>query len=139
MTLEIKLSELRQDFLKLRGDSMAIYNKILAYGSSYPQIDKSLFKESDLVHGCQSQMFLKSKFENNHLYFSIYSDALISKGIAAILVKIFNEETPEVVLRAKPSFLAELGIISGLSVSRSNGALALFTHMQKCALATLTR
>lgn len=125
-------------FLPLGEDSMAIYKMILEIGGNYKGPDISQFQHTDVVKGCQSLMYLKSKSSNGKIYFDIYSDALVSKGIATILINVYSGETPETILQTKPHFLKDLNIAESLSPSRSNGALALFTKMQQASIYHLT-
>ncbi|MCH9630400.1 MAG: Cysteine desulfuration protein SufE [Chlamydiia bacterium] len=139
MTLSDNIDSLKKDFLPIQSDSIAIYKKILEIGNQYKGPDITQFQHSDTVKGCQSLMYMKSRHAEGKIYFDIFSDALISKGVAAILVSAYSGETPETILKNKPSFLKDLGITESLSPSRSNGALALFTKMQQSAIYHLTK
>ena len=110
------------------------YEKIIELGHSltpYPEI----FKTSQyLVKGCQSLLYLKTSFKENHMYFEAFSNALISAGLAALLIFIYNEETPQVLFKCPPTVLKELKILDYLSPSRANGLRSLYLRMQKEAL-----
>lgn len=138
MSLEHNIKKLNDLFTPLKGNTEAIYKLILEFGSNYTHLPPSEFHPEHIVKGCQSLMYLKSKIDNNRMYFDIYSDALISKGIAALLVSVYSGQSPETLLKSKPDFLKEFGIIDSLSPSRSNGALSLFTKMQQSAIFYLT-
>ena len=114
------------------------YQKIIELGrnlSPYPSIDKT---PEHLVKGCQSTMYLRSYLKEAKIYFEAYSEALISAGLAALLLSVYQEESPEVILKCPPLFLEELGLHTALSPSRSNGLSSLFLRMKQEALKALT-
>jgi cysteine desulfuration protein SufE len=88
----------------------------------------------NLVEGCQSKLYLHGSFKEGVLEFSIDSDALISKGLAAVLLMLYDKESPEIIIKHPPTVLAELGIFSSLSPTRVNGLKSLYLKMQKIAL-----
>jgi cysteine desulfuration protein SufE len=88
----------------------------------------------NLVEGCQSKLYLHATYTNNGLKFEVDSDALISKGLAAILLTLYNEESPEDIIKHPPSILAELDIFASLSPTRAHGLKSLYLKMQKIAL-----
>lgn len=110
------------------------YELIIALGKKLPPMD-SLHKTSQhLVDGCQSKLYLYASLENGKLKFEMDSDALISKGLAAILFHLYNNEPPEHIIKYPPTVLSELNIFASLSPTRSHGLKSLFTKMQKIAL-----
>jgi cysteine desulfuration protein SufE len=110
------------------------YEKIIELGrelTPYP----ALFKTPDrLVKGCQSTMYLYAELTQGKIHFHAFSEALISAGLAALLLAVYNGETPDVILTCPPRFLEELGVHDSLSPSRSNGLASLFQRMKKEAL-----
>jgi cysteine desulfuration protein SufE len=86
------------------------------------------------VSGCQSILYLYSRLENGKLFFQASADALISAGLAALLIHVYSGETPETILRTPPSFLTDLGIFASLSPSRSNGLAHIHQRMKRDAL-----
>lgn len=113
------------------------YQKIMELGKNlppYPSIDKT---PEYLVKGCQSTMYLCSYLKEAKMYFNIYSEALISAGLAALLLFVYQEEFPEVILKCPPLFLEEIGLYTSLSPSRSNGLSSLFLQMKQEALKAL--
>ncbi len=87
-----------------------------------------------LVKGCQSEMYLHATLQNDKIQFLAYSEALISAGIASLLLAVYHDEPPEAVLSCPPTFLEKLGILSSLSPGRSNGLASLFHRMKQEAL-----
>lgn len=112
----------------------SIYKKIIELGRDLPLPAPTLKDDKNLVSGCQSLMYLSAELSEGKLYFSAWSDALISAGLAMILLKAYNGMTPQELLAQPPSFLKELGLLSSLSPSRSNGVISLFNKMKALSL-----
>jgi len=108
-----------------------IYQQIMQLGRELAPFDSSWKVERNLVTGCQSMMYLKTIEREGLLIFYAHSDALISKGLAAIMIDVYSNQSPEWILTNKPTFLEELGIIGILTPTRSNGVLSLYQKMQK--------
>lgn len=110
------------------------YEKIIELGRSqlpFPPEDKT---PENLVKGCQSIMYLKSRLENGRVFFIANSDALISAGLAAILLQVYNGETPETILKCPPNYLEDLGISASLTPNRANGLYSIHLRMKQDAL-----
>lgn len=113
------------------------YEKIIELGRSlqaYPTECKTL---DHLVKGCQGTMYLSTELKDGMVLFRAFSEALISAGLAALLIEIYNDEPPEAVLACPPAVLEDLGIHGSLSPSRSNGLSSLFQRMKQEALKLL--
>jgi cysteine desulfuration protein SufE len=111
-----------------------IYQKMIEIGKELPLLPESARSVETQVHGCQSLMYLSSTSQNGKIYFNCYSDALISKGLAALLIKAFDGESADLILTTNPCFLQELGIPSALSPSRANGLFQIHLKMKQEAL-----
>jgi cysteine desulfuration protein SufE len=122
------------ELFSLCSNSQMKYEKIIDLGRRLPPYPVDLKTVDRLVKGCQSQMYLSAVLNNGKIHFSAYSEALISLGLAALLLAVYNDEPPEAVLNCPPSFLEELGIHDSLSPGRSNGLASLFLRMKKEAL-----
>jgi len=110
------------------------YEKIIELGRQlpfFPQQDKT---PENFVKGCQSTMYLTSKLENGLVHFAAESDALISAGLAAILLQVYEGETPETILKCPPTYLDELGISASLTPNRANGLYSIHLRMKQDAL-----
>lgn len=110
------------------------YQKIIAMGRqlpAYPEGDKIPDK---IVAGCQSTMYLSAELKDGRMQFLAHSEALISAGLAALLIKVYEEEPPEVILKCPPRFLETIGIQNSISPSRANGLFSLFLKMKQEAL-----
>ncbi len=110
------------------------YQKIIELGKSVPEILPKNKVDGNIVSGCQSIVYLHSELIEEKIYFTAHSEALISRGLAALLIMCYNAEPPETLLKCKPLFLEELGISASLSPGRSNGLSSMLLRMQKDAL-----
>lgn len=93
----------------------------------------------NLVKGCQSTMYLHAELVGNVIHFTADSDALISAGLAAILIQVYSGETPETVLTCPPEYLETLGISASLTPSRANGLYSIHLKMKQEALKLLMK
>ena len=110
------------------------YDKIIELGRSLPTFPTEDKTPENFVKGCQSTMYLTSKLEDGKVLFAAESDALISAGLAAILLLAYNGESPETILKCPPSYLEELGISASLTPNRANGLYSIHLRMKQDAL-----
>jgi len=135
-TCEKKQQSLKDLFLSI--DSIdAKYEKIMEMGKNLNPLDPADKTEENKVAGCQSTMYLKSSFNGSSVHFLAESNALISSGLAALLLAVFDQEDPETILKCPPHFLEEIGITSLISPNRANGLFSLHLLMKQRALAFL--
>lgn len=131
---DTKQQQIKEIFASLTTPE-AKYEKIIQLGRNLPDLDSSLKIEKNLVQGCQSQMYLITKLQENKISFTAFSDALISSGLAYLLTTAYNKQPPEIILKEPPLFLEELGLFSLLSPIRSNGLKSLYLKMKQDTLA----
>lgn len=110
------------------------YEKIIELGRQLPHYPSEFKTLQRRVAGCQSEMYLHTSMKGDKIQFQIFSEALISAGLAALLLYVYHDEPPEVILTCPPLFLDELGIHDSLSPGRSNGLSSLFLRMKQEAL-----
>lgn len=110
------------------------YKKIIEFGRQMPALLREYKVETNFVKGCQSLMYMRSFFKEGHVYFEAESDALISSGLAAILIQVYSGETPEAILKCPPDYLEDLGISASLTPSRANGLYSIHLRMKQDAL-----
>lgn len=115
-------------------DEAMTYRRIIELGRQMDKLPDEAKTEANLVKGCQSTLYLSSKFEDGKVYFETESDALISSGLAALLVKVYSGETPEAILKCPPDFLEELGITASVTPNRANGLYSVHLRMKQDAL-----
>jgi cysteine desulfuration protein SufE len=126
-----------KDLFRLCATPEEKYQKIIALGKTLPPYP-SIYKAPEYqVKGCQSIMYLHSSLKDGKMCFAVYSEALISAGLAALLLSVYQDEPPEVILKCPPSFLEQLELHTALSPSRSSGLSSLFLHMKQEALKAL--
>ena len=104
--------------------------KVIERGQALPLLAKEEHIEKYRIAGCQSLLYLKTSLQEEKLLFSAYSNALISLGLAALLIEIYQEEVPEVVLHCPPKVLTEIGMTSSLTPGRMQGVNSLYARMR---------
>jgi cysteine desulfuration protein SufE len=134
MTIEEKQEALIEEFA-LFDDWMEKYEYMIDLGKSLPLIDPSLKTEEKLIKGCQSKVWLHSEFKDGKIVFTADSDAIITKGIVAILVSIFSNEKPESIVKADLGFIDDIGLKEHLSPTRANGLVSMVKQMKLYAVA----
>ena len=125
--------ELVQDF-DLFEDWSDKYEYIIALGKELSEMKKEDKVEDNLVRGCQSQVWLKAIEKNGKVYFEADSDAIISKGICALLVKVFDGQPALEIVKNNLSFIDKIGLKEHLSPNRSNGLVAMVKKIKAYAL-----
>ena len=115
-------------------DRESVYKRIIEIGREQAPLSESSKTPENLVHGCQSRVYLEAKFDGATLKLTAESDALISQGLAALLTLVYNGEPPEAILKCPPGHLEALNIPSALTPSRSNGLSAIYLHIKQQAL-----
>ncbi len=133
MTLEEKQQEIIQDFA-IFDDWMEKYEYIIELGKELPIIEESKKTEDRLIIGCQSQVWLDSKMENGKMRFYADSDAIITKGIIGLLIRVLDNEKPEDIARVDLHFIREIGLQEHLSITRSNGLVSMIKKIKMSAL-----
>ena len=115
-------------------DWMEKYEFIIELGkvvNLIPEQDKS---DDLLIEGCQSRVWLKSEFNNGQMYYFADSDAIITKGIISLLIKVMNSETPRTIAKEKLFFIEKIGLQEHLSPTRANGLLEMVKRMKMDAI-----
>jgi len=131
-----KQNEVKKFFASCK-TSEAKYEKIIEIGKSCAKLDHSFKTEENKVPGCQSIMYLHSRFEEGKVFFQTESDALISQGLGMLLTKVYSGESPETILKYPPSYIEELQIVQSLTPSRANGLASIYIQMKQRALMCL--
>ena len=138
MTIADKEEQIINEFT-LFDDWMDKYNYIIDLGKSLPMIDEKLKTESNLIKGCQSRVWLSAEFDGKVINFTGDSDAVITKGIANLLVRTLSGHTPDEILEADMDFVNKIGLKEHLSPTRSNGLVSMIKQMKLYALAYKTK
>ena len=116
-------------------DWMDRYQLLIDMGSSQQPLDEKYKTEQNLIDGCQSRVWLQADLVDHRLHFTAESDALIVKGIVALLIRVLSDHTPQEILDADLYFIERIGLKDHLSPTRSNGLLAMVKQMKLYALA----
>ena len=132
MTIEHIQNELIEEFSFFE-DWTQRYEYLIELGKSLPLIDEQYKTENCLIKGCQSQVWLHAKKQGNELVFTADSDAIITKGIVALLIRVFSHQTPENILNADVSFIYKIGLKDHLSPTRANGLVSMIQQMKQYA------
>ena len=120
-------------------DWMDKYNYLIEMGKTCPVIDERDKTENNLIKGCQSRVWLNAEYSNGKVSYKADSDAVITKGIASLLIRALSEQAPDEILNADLGFLDKIGLKEHLSPNRSNGLTAMVKQMKLYALAFKTK
>jgi len=134
MTIDEIQQEIVEEFSGFE-DWMDKYAYLIEIGNEMTPIDAKYKVESNLIRGCQSRVWLHQEFTEGKIKFEAESDALIVKGLVALLLRIYSDRTPKEILESEPRFIDEIGLRQHLSPTRSNGLLAMVKQMKLYALA----
>ncbi len=132
------LNETQKDIVEefsIFEDWLDRYNYLIELGNDLPAIDPQYRTNEYLINGCQSKVWLHAELVDEKIEFRADSDAIIVKGIVALLVKVLNGRTPAEILENELFFIEEIGLKQNLSPTRSNGLLAMVKKMKLYALA----
>jgi len=134
MTIQAIQQDIIEEFA-LFDDWMQKYEYMIDLGKTLPLIDTSLKTDDRLIKGCQSKVWLNAKVENNKVVFTADSDAIITKGIIAILIRAFSNQSPKDIIEADTSFIDEIGLKEHLSLTRANGLVSMIKQLKLYAVA----
>ena len=131
-TIEEAENEIIEEF-ELFDDWMDKYNYIIELGKSLPLIDPQYKDEAHLIPGCQSQVWLHAELSDGRLIFRADSDAIITKGIINLLIRVLSGHTPQEIAAAPLAYIDKIGIKEHLSPTRSNGLVSMIEQIRKYA------
>lgn len=129
MTIAETQQEIISEF-SLFEDWMDKYNYLIDMGKDMPKIDERFKTNNHLISGCQSRVWLHSNLIEGKIYFTADSDAVITKGIVNLLIRVFSGHTPEEILEANTYFIDKIGLKEHLSPTRSNGLVSMLKQMK---------
>lgn len=111
------------------------YEYIIELGKSVPEIGDAGRREDNLIKGCQSRVWLDCREEGGRLYFRADSDAIITKGIISLLIRVYGGHTPQEILESDLSFIGKIGLQENLSPTRANGLVSMIRQIRAYAAA----
>jgi len=129
MTIAETQQEIISEF-SMFDDWMDKYNYLIEMGKDMPKIDERYKTNNHLISGCQSRVWLHSELKEGKISFTADSDAVITKGIVNLLIRVFSGHTPEEVLEANTDFIDQIGLKEHLSPTRSNGLVSMLKQMK---------
>ena len=133
-TINEKQDEIIDEFSGF-DDWLDRYQLLIDLGGEQPSLDEQYKTDNNLIEGCQSRVWLQADYIDGKVFFRAESDALIVKGIVALLIKVYSGHTPEEILSSDLYFVEAIGLKEHLSPTRSNGLLSMIKQMRLYALA----
>ncbi|MCW8309727.1 MULTISPECIES: SufE family protein [Sphingobacterium] len=134
MTINEIQDELIEDFA-FYTDWMEKYEYIIQLGKEVPLIDEQYKTDEYIIKGCQSKVWLYPEMKDGKVYFTADSDAIITKGLVSLMVKVLSGHTPKEIVEAELYFVDQIGLKEHLSPTRANGLLSMIKQMKLYALA----
>ena len=136
------INEVQEEIVEefsLFDDWMQRYEYMIELGKSLPLIDKQFKTDDNFIKGCQSKVWVHADLEEDKLVFTADSDAIITKGIIAILIRVFSHQHPDAILEADTSFIDKIGLKEHLSPTRANGLVSMIKQLKMYAIAFKTQ
>lgn len=138
MTIQEKQNEVIDEFAMF-DDWMQRYEYMIELGKSLPLIDENYKIDENLIKGCQSKVWVHAELQGDKLLFTADSDAIITKGIVAILIRVFSDQHPSQIIEADTQFIDEIGLKEHLSPTRANGLVSMIKQLKMYAIAYQTQ
>ena len=138
MTIQEIQEEIVDEF-SMFDDWMERYEYIIELGKSLPLINEDFKTEENIIKGCQSKVWVHGEEHNGNIVFTADSDAILTKGIIAILIRVFSNQNPQNILDANTDFRDEIGLKEHLSPTRANGLVSMIKQIKMYALAFQAR
>lgn len=134
MSIEEIESEIIEEF-EMFEDWMQRYEHLIDLGKSMPMIEEKHKTEDKLIKGCQSQVWMHSELKDGKIVYTADSDAIITKGMVALMIRVLSNHTPQEIIDSKLDFIEKIGLTKHLSPTRSNGLLSMIKQMKLDAIA----
>lgn len=138
MTIQEKQEEIIDEFSMFE-DWMQRYEHMIELGKSLPLIDEKYKIDENLIKGCQSKVWVHAELNGDKLNFTADSDAVITKGIVALLIRVYSNEHPSAIIDADTQFIDEIGLKEHLSPTRANGLVSMIKQLKMYAIAYQTQ
>lgn len=134
MTIDEIQKEIIEEF-SVFDEWMDKYSYLIDLGKDLPLIDDEHKTDSQLITGCQSNVWLNAEYKDGKIHFVADSDAIITKGMVSLLIRVYSGQTPEDIINTEPYFIEKIGLDQHLSPTRSNGLASMVKQMKLYALA----
>ncbi|RVT80059.1 SufE family protein [Flavobacterium sufflavum] len=138
----MKIKDIQEEIVdefSMFDDWMQRYEYIIELGKNLPLIKEEFKVDENLIKGCQSKVWLQGEQNEDKIIFTADSDAILTKGIIAILIRVFSNQTPKDIIDADMGFIDEIGLKEHLSPTRANGLVSMIKNIKMYALAFNTR
>jgi cysteine desulfuration protein SufE len=129
--------EIIEEF-EIYDDWMDKYEFLISYGKELAPMDETLKTDDRLINGCQSKVWVDASFDGEVMNFSADADAIVTKGIIGLLVRVLDKQKPEDIAKAELKFIDEIGLKEHLSPTRSNGLVSMVKQMKMAAIQALS-
>jgi len=133
-SIDIIQNEIIDDF-NMFDDWMQKYEYLIELGKDLPLLNSSYKIEDNLIKGCQSQVWLHAEKKNDTIIFTADSDAIMTKGIIALLIRVLSHHSPQEIAESELDFITEIGLTDQLSPTRANGLVSMIKQMKIYAIA----
>lgn len=134
MTIEEIENEITEEFEFFGEDWESKYEHLIDLGKNLPLIDPAKKTKDRIIQGCQSQVWLDAELIEGKIVFTADSDAIITKGMVALMIRVLSNQKPEEIIKAKLDFVDKIGLKEHLSPTRANGLVSMINQMKKEAL-----
>jgi cysteine desulfuration protein SufE len=122
--------EIISEFELFGDDWEGKYEHLIDLGKSLPIIEEKDRTDENIIKGCQSRVWLSSEIKDDRVYFKADSDAIITKGMVALMIRVFNGQKPKDIIDAKLEFINKIGLTEHLSPTRANGLVSMINRMK---------
>ncbi|MEY4142334.1 MAG: hypothetical protein RL110_1706 [Bacteroidota bacterium] len=136
------INELQDEVIEefaLFDDWMQKYEYIIDLGKDLPLIDEAKKTEDRLIHGCQSRVWVEAEVLDDRMCFTADSEAIITKGIISLLIRVLSNQTPENIVKSELYFIGKIGLQEHLSPTRANGLVGMINRLKSEALKQLAK
>lgn len=133
-TIQEEQQDIVEEF-EIYDDWMDRYNYLIELAKDLPLINENFKNNEYIIEGCQSKVWLNAEYSDDHVVFTADSDAIITKGIIALLIRVLSNRPPKEIMNANLEFIDQIGLKENLSPTRANGLLAMIKQMKLYAVA----
>ena len=134
MTIKEIEQEIIEEFEIFGDDWESKYEHLIDLGKNLPPIKEEFKTEKNIIKGCQSRVWLHSEKEENNIIFTAQADAIITKGMVALMIRVLNKQTSQNIIDAKLEFIDKIGLKEHLSPTRANGLVSMINRMKLDAI-----
>ena len=138
----MKIKEIQEEIIdefSMFDDWEERYQYVIDLGKTLPLVEEQYKTEENIIKGCQSKVWLHGEKKDGNIIFTADSDAILTKGIIAILIRVFSNQEPQAILDADTAFIDEIGLKEHLSPTRANGLVSMIKQIKMYALAYSAR